>query len=146
MAAQPTTNSNVELSSLSRPAWVLNTDINPYKAEFQGVQITIPPMAQKIAKDFREGGNLFPYLTACKFRSDYKQPQSWTQKGEPIFGPKALQVVELSEDELTLIYKQSKTDLKKQEAADEKKVRRVLKKELDKTSNKIAVSEDPTEE
>lgn len=133
--------SELEKSS-NRWVWILNRDVEPYKAEFQGLDITIPPNMQKIAKHVRDGGNLMEYLAACKFVRDFKQPQKWvpTRGGglEPIFGVKALLEHEMTEDEVETILGKTKTDLKKDAATEEKKARRDLKKSLDKIPGKVA--------
>jgi hypothetical protein len=134
--------SHVETSSMARLTWVLNRADRPYKAEFQGMQITIPPRYQKIAKHVRDGGNLMEYLAARKFIVDFKQPQEFTQKGEPLFFSKELIDEPLTEDELKAISGKSSNDLKKEAASDEKKVRRELKKALDKIPNKVAVADE----
>lgn len=140
---QPST--QTETASMARLTWVLNRDEAPYKAEFQGMQITIPADKQKIAKHVRDGGNLMEYLAASKFKSDLKQPQSFSSTGEPLFGPKALFLQELTDEEEAAITGKSKTDLKKQVASEEKKVRRHMKAALDKIPNKTAVIDDSDE-
>ena len=125
----------------NRLVWVLNTHTDPYKAEFQGTRIVVPAMCEKIPKHVRDGGNLMEYLAARKFIGDFKQPQGKTETGEPIFGPKALQSIELTEKERAEITGTSKTDVAKEAAAEERKARRSLTENLKKVSNKVSLAE-----
>jgi hypothetical protein len=143
--ASPSTQVASETASMSRLAWVLNKSDQPYRAEFQSIDITIPADRQKIAKHVRDGGNLMEYLAACKFRSDYKQPQSFAKDGTPIFGTKELYIQELTDEELEAIAGKTKADLKKQALVEEKKVRRTMKAALDKIPNKVLAPNDEDE-
>lgn len=139
------TTQQIETRTMSRLCWVLNHDSQPYKAEFQGMNIVIPAFNEKIAKHVRDGGNLMEYLAACKFRSDYKQPQSFTQKGEPIFGLKCLRVEELSDEEREKIEGKTAKDIAKEVLTEEKKIRAKIKKETAKNPNKILVASEEEE-
>lgn len=143
---QPVVSTEDITSISSRLVWVLNRDTQPYKAEFRGMEIIVPPNMQKIGKHVRDGGNLMEYLEACKFVRDLKQPQKWVPdrsgKFEPVFGIKALCEVELTPEEFAKYVGKTKDDIKKEVASEERKAKRTLKKELDKVPNKQAAVED----
>ncbi len=143
---QPLVSTEDIRSVSSRLVWVLNRDTNPYKATFRDVEITVPPNMEKIPKHVRDGGNLMEYLEACKFVRDLKQPQKWVPdrggKFEPIFGIKALCEVELTPDEFKKIVGKTKDDLTKESLTEERKAKRVLKKELDKIPNKTLATDE----
>lgn len=130
----------------ARLVWVLNRDENPYTGHYRGVKITIPPEKEKIGKLYRDGGNLMPYLEACEFVTDLKEPQRFEPdsagKMNPIFGPKALMRVELTQEEFDKYVGKSKEQVKKEMAQDERKARKRLNSELNKIPNKIAVGDD----
>ena len=143
--SQVQSTTQVETKTMSRLTWVLNQDGSPYKAEFQGMEITIPANRQKIFKHVREGGNLMEYLAASKFKSDYKMPQGFHKDGSPIYGPKALYLEEMTDEESAKVGAKSKAELKKLELVEEKKVRRKVKEALDKIPegpHKTAASDD----
>lgn len=140
MSATPQSTTHIETASMSRLTWVLNRDSDSYKAEFQGMKIEIPGNSEKIGKHVRDGGNLMEYLAARKFITDLKQPQRFTDRGEPVFGPKALYDKELTDEEAAKYSSKSKSDLKKLEVLEEKKIRRKVKEATDKNKNPNKVS------
>lgn len=140
-------NKDISLSS-SRLCWVLNRDSHPYTGTFRGVKITIPANLEKIPKRAETGGNLLPYLEACHFVRDLKEPQGFQMdsagKPFPIMGAKMLFEQELTKAEYESITG-SKLDVKKEAATEERKARQKLAKELITVPNKTAV-EDESEE
>lgn len=130
-----------------RLVWILNRDVEPYVAEYQGLKVTIPPSGEKIAKHARDGGNLMPYLDARHFITDLKQPQKWVMdprggSPQPVFGIKALYSHELTEDEFNKIVGKTKTEVKKEAILEEKRVRKSLTKALNERSNKVKLEDD----
>jgi hypothetical protein len=141
-------NQDITLSS-SRLCWVLNRDpIYSYKAVYRGTLIEVPPNLQKIAKRTEEGGNLMPYLEACRFVRDLVEPQGFEMvngKPEPIFRKKMLFEQELSLEEFKELHGGKRVDIKKEVAKEERKARQKLTQELTKVPNKVAVPDDDDE-
>lgn len=142
---QPSVQGQVDESG-QRLVWVLNRDRKEYKGTFQGKPLVIPPDLEKVGKIYYEGGNLMPYLAAREFITDFKEPQDWVMdkagKPQPIFGPKALDSYELTPEEFDKYVRKTSSQLKKELAAEERKARKTLSKELDKRSGKIAAADD----
>lgn len=146
--AQVSTQTELDTTS-ERLVWVLNLDEKPYKAQFRSMNISIPPMLEKIAKHARDGGNLMHALEAEKFLSDLKQPQGFnedpmTGTRTPIFGPKALKLMELTPTEFTELVGKSSDQIKKDKAKQEKAAQRTLTSELAKNPNKISLDDGDT--
>lgn len=135
-----------DIQTSSRLVWVLNRHrTEPYRAEFRGMEITIPANFEKIPRHVRDGGNLMEYLEACKFVRDFKVPQKWvpnprTGQVEPIFSTKELFEEEMTAEEVKKILQKSTAELKKEVAAEERAARKVLTKELNKNPNKVALT------
>lgn len=142
---QPSVQGQVDESG-QRLVWVLNRDGKPYKGTFQGQALVIPANLEKIGKLYYEGGNLMPYLAAREFITEYKEPQDWVMdksgKPQPIFGPKALDSYELTEEEFVKFVNKSSSQIKKELAAEERSARKNLTKELEKRPGKIAAADD----
>lgn len=142
---QPSVQGQVDESG-QRLVWVLNRDGKPYKGTFEGQPIVIPENLQKIGKLYYEGGNLMPYLAARQFITDYKEPQEWVMdksgKPQPVFGPKALDSYDLTAEEFNTYVRKTSSQLKKELAAEERRARKNLSKELENRPNKIAAADD----
>lgn len=130
----------------SRLVWVLNRDEKEYKGTFQGIKIVIPPDLQKVPKHVRDGGNLMGYLDARHFITDLKEPQGFQEmpNGDrlPIFGPKALFSKDLTEEEFKKYVGKTDAQVKKELAADERRMSKKLTQELNKIPKKVAVGDD----
>ena len=144
--AQVSTQAELDTSS-ERLVWVLNLDGKPYKANFRTMDVVIPANLEKVARHARQGGNLMHILEAEKFLGDLKQPQGWNEDPHtgtktPIFGPKALKIVEMTPTEYADLVGKSKEQIQKDIAREEKAAQKKLTNELGKVSNKVAADED----
>jgi hypothetical protein len=144
--AQVSTQAELDTSS-ERLVWVLNLDGKPYRASFRSMDVNIPANLEKVAKHARDGGNLMHILEAEKFLGDLKQPQGFhedpnTGTKTPIFGPKALKIVEMTPTEYTELVGKSKDQIQKTLAKEEKAAGKKLTNELGKVPNKVSADED----
>ena len=99
MSVQP--NTEFVANTASRPVWVLNRNSEPYIEKFRGEEITVPGNNQKIYKSIREGGSIMGFLEARKFLGQPKAVANKNVKGVIIVPEKALQTVEMTENELS---------------------------------------------
>lgn len=146
MSAQAVTQQGSPDQTSARLVWVLNRDVRPYKAEFRGMEIIVPPNMEKIPKHVREGGNLLEYLEACKFVRDLKQPQEWKMdsngKPQPMFYSKMLLEQELTEDEYKTIVRKTSVQIKTEMKKEEKKAKEAHKTGVAKVSNKYLADDE----
>ena len=74
----------------SRLVWVLNRDVNPYRENFNGTDVVIPPNHEKRVK--------MPFLEARQFLRIGKPKAEYTPTGIVLRGPKALYTEEIQEE------------------------------------------------
>lgn len=77
-----------ETTTGTRLVWVLNRDSRPYKEDYNGTLIVVPPNNEKKVK--------MPFLEARKFLSRGKPPAVYLPNGEVVTGPKALYTEEIA--------------------------------------------------
>lgn len=82
---------NETRGEMNRKVWVVNNHSEPYTEVFRGETITIPPNG---AKEIQMG-----YLKAERFLGQPKPPGEQAPDGTWLSTPKALKIVELSDDE-----------------------------------------------
>lgn len=132
--------------SASRLVWVLNRDpVFEYKARYRGDLVTIPKNMEKIPKTTGQGGNLMPYMEACRFVRDLVEPQGYEMdaagKPQPVFRNKMLLEQELTAEEFIQITGKA-IDQKKERAREERDARDKLNRNLNKVSNKVKVEDE----
>lgn len=97
--AQSVANDQLVTSDMNRYVWVLNNHHEDYVEDFRGDKITVPANREKIAKPFTSGGNLMQFLAARKFLGQPKTAGHILPNGVWFTPPKALETVELTQDE-----------------------------------------------
>lgn len=96
----------------SRKVWVVNQHTETYSEEFRGRRIDIPANSRKEV--------LMPLLEAERFLGQPKAPGRQRPDGSWETPPKALKIVELTEDEIKKIEGKTSVDLKKELKEEEK--------------------------
>jgi hypothetical protein len=108
---------DIDRSSINRKVWIINTSKYEYTENFRGSPITVPPNGEK--------KTLMTILAAERFKGQPKAPAEYLPNGQLAPNspkPKALQIVELTDEEREKIEGKSKEqvakDVKKEEQAE----------------------------